>query len=286
MRWMSLLGAVLLTAACHDARLFAPRVSSPAWVEANSCRKQARRARWPWSAYRALLAELADPRYLVVPLHEYARLATAPVPDKVLVGMRHDLDGNICHAERMAELDAAAGVHATYFLRTTDPYFAWGWPAVHRRPDEVARYRHMAALGHEIGIHVDALSMAVDWGLDPLLLLRDDLAWLRARGLVITGAAAHGSPEAHRAGFNNYELFAGMTTRASLAWQGRHIPLGRASLADFGLAYEAYHVPNDLYLSEAGGAWKVPDPIAALRAAKPGQRVQILTHPVWWGKPE
>lgn len=263
-----------------------PAISSDEWVVRNSCVRQLQRARWSWRAYRALLAELQSPRYLVVPMREYARLVTAPPGDRVLVGLRHDLDGNLCRAERMAEIEAAAGFRATYFVRHTDPYFGWGWPEVTRREAVVPRYRRIAALGHEIGLHLDALSMAFEHGADPVRLLTDDLAWMRAHGLDVVGAAAHGSPMSHQAGFENYELFAGMTTRTTLIYAGRSVPLGAVNPAALGIAYETYHLPGDDYLSEAGGTWEGVDPIARLRSAKPGARVQLLVHPVWWGTEE
>jgi len=59
------------------------------------------------------------------------------------------------------------------------------------------------------------------------------------------------------------------------------------SLADYGFEYEAYHIPYNKYLSDSGGKWNEGrnlSPITFLRACKPGDRVQLLTHPLWWGK--
>lgn len=296
MRWAFIASAVILGAFYGWAtdlprrvtwRVFPPAPASDAWVVRNSCVRQVQRARWAWQDYRDLLAELQLPRYRVVPMREYARLATAPPPaDRVLVGLRHDLDGNLCRAVRMAELEAAAGIRATYFVRHTDPYFGWGWPEVKRRESVVLRYRRIAALGHEIGLHLDALSMAFEHGADPVRLLADDLAWMRAQGLEVVGAAAHGSPMSHHAGFENYEIFAGMTTRTAVTYLGQSVPLGAVAPSAVGIEYETYHVPGDDYLSEAGGSWEGVDPVERLRRAKPGARVQLLIHPVWWGADE
>lgn len=267
-------------------RFAPPAVESDDWVVRNSCVRQLQRARWSWRAYREILGELKNPRYLVVPMREYAHRVSAPPTDRVLVGLRHDLDGSLCRAERMAEIEQAMGIRATYFVRHTDPYFAWGWPEPQRREAVVPRYRRIAAMGHEIGLHLDALSMAFEHGVDPARLLAADLAWLRLQGLDVVGAAAHGSPMSHLAGFENYEIFAGLTTRTTLAYQGRVVPLGAVAPRDVGIVYETYHVAGDDYLSEAGGSWDGVDPIARLRAAKPGRRVQVLIHPVWWGTEE
>ena len=63
----------------------------------------------------------------------------------------------------------------------------------------------------------------------------------------------------------------------------RPVPKGR--LADFGFTYEAYHLDNDLYFSDAsfdhrGRRWH-PDELD-FEQLEGGRRVIILTHPCHW----
>jgi hypothetical protein len=277
----------------------APPIDSDAWVEKNSCeslwaRKKA--PRWTWEQYAEILAELKKPRYLVVPMAEFQH-AVSTQSDKVVIGLRHDLDGNICAARTMAQMEQQAGIRATYFLNHNDAYYAWHdeQGKRHRREASVYRYREIADMGHEIGLHYDMLGSYFEHGEDPAALLTEELAWLAAHGFQVRGGAAHGSRTAREAGFVNYEVFTGMTRGregAVLDFRNRSYKLGTLKYADF-LTYETYHLgTNAKYYSEAGGAWgdHPLDPNKGVGSLKPGQSAQILIHPVWWGsakpKPE
>lgn len=279
--------AVLIS---NSAAQAAPRelhIASDAWVVQHSCIKRAKAAKFTWAEYKQLLAELKNDRYTVVPLREFAAAADSTAnTHQIVVAMRHDMDGNVCKAGTMAGIEQDLGIRSTYFIRPTDLYFGWGWPQVIRREATVPRYQAIQSMDHEMGIHYDMLSMKMDHDLDPAVLLTEDLAWLRERKLEITGAASHGSAQAHKYNFVNYEFFAGMTTRTVLVYGEKSSPLGQHTLAEFGLAYEAYRIGSRVYLSEAGGKWNVADPVQSLRGLPQGSRVQILTHPVWWGSEE
>lgn len=264
------------------ARLQPPDRISWAWIEYHSCFEQMARATFTWRSYRNLLAELGNDRYAVVPLREF-QAAKARHPDKVVVGLRHDMDGNFCKAPAMAAVEASMGVRSSYYVRHTDEYYAYDWPWPERRRAILPALREIQDRGHEVGLHFDVVSMAVEYGIEPAALLRTELEWLRGGGLDIVGVSHHGSPSAARHDFNNYEFFAGMTTRDALAAGRRVVPLGRHSLQEFALQYEAYHLGYEHYYSDVGGTWSPESPLTALPALAPGQSAVILTHPVWWG---
>jgi hypothetical protein len=278
----------LLAGACGDdvrlqldRRLNPPDRNSYEWVRLHSCRDQMARARFTWRSYENLLTALQNERYLVVPLRELVA-ARAQYPGKVVVGLRHDMDGNFCKAVTMAELEKRMGVRSTYFVNHTERYYGYGWPHPQRIHDILPYLRRMQALGHEIGLHNDTITMAWKYGFEPSELLTVELAYLRWAGLTVDGTSAHGSDEAREYHFSNYELFAGMTKRTTLERGKRRIALGAHTLAEFGLSYEAYHLGYEDYASDVGGRWST-DPLEALAALEPGESAVLLTHPQWWG---
>lgn len=253
------------------------------WIEFHSCYKQMERATFTWRSYRNLLAELSNERYVVVPLREF-QAAKALHPDKIVVSLRHDMDGNFCKAPAMAALETRAGLRSSYYVRHTDPYYAYGWPDPQRRRAILPPLRAMQEKGHEVGLHFDVVTLQMAYGLEGRAVLAAELAWLRDDGgLDIVGVAHHGSPLAARVPFQNYEFFAGMTTRDAVTYEGRTVPLGRHRLGEFGLAYEAYHLDYEFYYSDVGGKWSPANPLDGLPTLSPGQSAVILTHPVWWG---
>lgn len=266
-----------------EAHTVPPDRISYDWVELHSCYREMGRAVFTWRSYRNLLAELSNERYVVVPLREFAA-AKALHPDKVVVGLRHDMDGNFCKAPAMAAVEARQGFRSSFYVRHTDPYYAYGWPSPQRRRVILPYLRAMQEQGHEIGLHFDVVTLAAAYGLDGAAVLDTELAWLRGEGgLDVTGVAHHGSTLAADVPFQNYEFFAGMTTRESFTYRGREVALGRHRLEEFGLDYEAYHLDYDFYFSDVGGSWTPANPLNGLPTLSPGQSAVILTHPVWWG---
>jgi hypothetical protein len=106
-------------------------------------------------------------------------------------------------------------------------------------------------------------------------------------GIPVYGSAAHGSPIAKELKISNFEMFSDFSARDSVTYNGIKYPVGKYSLNDCGLEYEAYHILYYQYYSESGGKWNDPKGFAGvldkLKASKPGDRIEILTHPCWWG---
>ncbi len=231
--------------------------------------------------YEAFLDRLADrDRFRVVPLRE---LAAAP-RDRVLIGLRHDVDERLDAALELARLEHERGFRATYFVLHTAPYYT--------RPGfaEVAR-TIQNVLAHEIGFHHDLLTVLAEGG-DPARCLRDELTRLRATGLDVSGIAAHGSRWCHVLGASGEYLFAGHPGRRpgldnvdEVEVDGRTIVLPKLELDEFGLAYEANRLPFDGFDHDArfdarGRRWHPSD--AELDSLRPGDAVVFLVHPCYW----
>lgn len=238
------------------------------------------------------LAEMLDRADGVVSVAEaYRRREHWP---ERFVAMRHDMDHDVENAIKFARWEAEHGWKSTYYVLHTDWYWdpsGSGQPSafVLRALDEIA------SLGHEIGVHNNAIAAALRYGGDPASLLDRDLAALRRHGFEIVGTAAHGDPLARSVGFANHEIFAecpdphgrpaGRTLESADPVSGRRsvVTLRPVPMRDFGLEYEAYFIGHTRYLSEAEGRWNQGYDELAAAFLQEGGFLQVLTHPAHWG---
>lgn len=195
-----------------------------------------------------------------------------------VVGLRHDVDdnpGSLDTAVKLASWEAERGYRSTYYILHTASYF----------PGAQGALEQIAALGHEIGIHANAIAAALTTGEDPAEILRDALGQLRGWGHDIVGVAPHGDEKCrHKDGsirFVNDEMFA-ECARPEFGAPDREIAPGLQldpkPLADYGLAYETYRLPRGRYLSDSGGHWNVKPATVATGAGQ----LHVLQHPDWW----
>jgi len=218
--------------------------------------------RFTYGEYGRFLDRLGDRR--VVPMREFARGAGD-------LALRHDVDSRLESALELARLEHDRGLRATYFVLHTAPYW--------REPTLLPQLRRLQELGHEVGFHNDLVTLQRLENLDAAAYLRDQLQRLRSGGIEIVGAAAHGSPWCHRLGFHNNYVFAGWDEPVP-GFPATEVPQ-KLDPADFGLEYEAYHVPRDVYFSDStfmDGRRAHP---ADLRL-EPGKRTIVLVHPCHW----
>lgn len=221
--------------------------------------------------------QLLNSAKAVVSLREVHAGNTSPS----VIGLRHDVDDNqdsFQTAQKIARWEARYGFRSTYFVLhtasywTDEPFFRTG-------------LEEIACLGHEIGIHANAIAEALKTGGDPHDILYRAVDELRDWGFTVTGVAGHGDEVCRIAGFVNDEQFEecarpemGSPTR-KLVYRGNELHLAPLPLRSFGLAYESYRLPKVFYLSDSGGAWN--DLGAAEEIAGRGH-LHILQHPDWW----
>ena len=211
---------------------------------------------------------------------------------RLVVALRHDMDKDAENAVRLAEWEAARGYRATYFVRHTD----WYWSTAASRGPSTYIIRHLEriqSLGHEIGIHNDAVTAALERGGDPTDILRQQIDALREHGFDIRGTAAHGSKLCRVVGYVNSEIFIECARprlgdpRRTLTYAGsgeirREVSLRPIEMSALGLDYEASFFPGFLYISDVGGRWTKPFDDIARRFVETRGRLQILVHPVYW----
>lgn len=217
-----------------------------------------------------------------------------------IIGMRHDVDNHqhaLATAVELAHWEAEHGWRSTYFLLHTARYWRDGrWRAA---ADEIA------SLGHEIGLHVDAVAHALLNGGDPHVLVAKALGQMRDAGHDVIGVVGHGNnPVCNVAEFANDEQFVecarptlGAPDRV-LSYRGRTLKLDPRPLADFGLEYESIGLrqyegadgimhtrAGQVYNTDSACRWFYPfeQTIAEFEAITDGQ-LHLLLHPDHWHK--
>jgi hypothetical protein len=239
--------------------------------------------RFTYGEYERFLERIADrSRFAVVPLRE---LQAAP-RDRIVVGLRHDVDARLESALELGRREHRLGVRATYFVLHSAPYYR-------RDGHLVSALRTLQdEYGHEIGWHNDLVTLQCVGGADAVSYLHEELEWLRSNGLVLTGTAAHGARECYELGYTNRYFFGdfpeidpALPNRDVVEVDGEAIAVPHAHLADFDLEYEATQLPRDRYFSDAtfdarGRRWHPG--VLPWHDVRPGEVVVVLTHPCLW----
>ncbi len=210
-----------------------------------------------------------------------------------LVVLRHDTDNDIDNAVRFAEWEAARGYRASYYVLHTDWYYREGFAGPPTRYVLRALER-IQRLGHEIGLHNNAITVALRTGRDPVEVVSAELEYLRRHGFDVVGTAAHGDALCRTCGYNNGEVFvetprpehgpAARTIACTEAASGRALrtELRPATMASLGLTYEANFIENRHYLTDSHGRWNRPLEVAAAEFDRRDAFLKFLIHPSWW----
>jgi hypothetical protein len=190
------------------------------------------------------------------------------------IGLRHDCDNVIEPAVAMAVWESLHGFSSTYYILHTAPYWQ-DKPLLRHSLDIIASY------GHEIGIHNDAITVALETGRDPADILFEAIEELRSYGHEIRSTVAHGNRRCRIDNYVNDEMFLechrpayGHITR--LGFQPHR-------LSEFGLDFDANWLPRGDYLSDSGGQWSQPFEEVAEAFPSRGQ-LHVLVHPDWWSE--
>jgi hypothetical protein len=216
------------------------------------------------------LGEFYERASLVVPMEHVYDWPGVEGPRAIAV--RHDCDNVIEPAVHMARWEAERGYRSTYYILHTSPYW--------QQKDALrAALETIAECGHEIGIHNDAITVALETGRDPADVLHEAIEELRGYGHTIRSTVAHGNALCRVRNYVNDELFVECARKDY--GDVRRLGIEPVSLADFGLDFDANWLPRGDYLSDSGGRWSQPfDEVAKAWPSK-GQ-LHLLVHPDWW----
>ncbi len=157
--------------------------------------------------------------------------------------LRHDIDVDLDPAVAMAEAEAEMGVAAAYFVMLRNPLYN---PFAERE-----RLMRLLALGHEVGLHLDA---ALYNDVETAALRECDMLE-EILGAPVSTISFHRPAEVLR------------DNPAELAGR-RH-------------TYQPRVFSRMGYCSDSRGAWRHGHPLEH-EAVAVGRALQLLTHPVWW----
>lgn len=211
--------------------------------------------------------------------------------------IRHDIDHDIEMAVSIGRWEAERGLRTTFCVLHSAWYYGSLFDGRYYHTTEMLdAVKELQFLGHEINFHNNIATEALLNGVDPEAVLMAELEYLRSHGLHITGTSGHGHALCGQLDYLNLELFRETTWLSkggarTIAHNGNSIELGRTSMADFGLAYEAYDLHRDVYITESGGRPRLVKNTRgrnglrrdeATDATRHGHVVGILTHPIYW----
>jgi hypothetical protein len=177
------------------------------------------------------------------------------IPKTVI--LRHDVDYTLDGLMEFAEIEAALGCSATYLFRVhADEYNLYS-------PVSVATIRALEEMGHEIGLHFEAMNVGRALQLDPGSLLKSEKAIIE----IILGKPILSCSE-HR----------------EISGVLHHTPLFDSLCDPYDAGFEYYamdprYAKAMKYLSDSNATWREGDVLKHLEAHK---RFQLLVHPDWW----
>ena len=193
--------------------------------------------------YRRMLTGFVDAGFSFAP----AGALRDEQPDRVLY-LRHDVDFDPPSALPVAEAEAEMGIRSTYYVLLTQHYNAL-------QLDNRRAIRHLAGLGHEIGLHYDMQTYP-------------------------------GGPEAARAHLDHEVAILATLAGAPVSTISMHQP-SRGEPDPF-LTVPEYVHPHDpslqqglLYVSDSCRAWRDTSLVSCAAASGP-QRILLNTHPELW----
>ena len=194
------------------------------------------------SGYRTLLGSLFRSGYEVTGFHNAD-------PDRQHLVLRHDVDMCLESAVEMSELEARAGVSATYFVHICSDFYN---PLSNASQ---AQLKRIMRAGHEIGLHFDAA------------LYNDSMD-------VLDEAAAKECAILEKAAGTTVTMISFHRPAQALIGLDREIA-GRSH------TYMPRFFDAMGYCSDSRGGWHHGGPLDH-DAIKTGMALQLLTHPIWW----
>ncbi|MFB0515370.1 MAG: hypothetical protein ACETWG_02050 [Candidatus Neomarinimicrobiota bacterium] len=243
------------------------------------------RAVFTFQEYEMLLQELSRPRYTVLPLNIFRHTFDT---SKVLVGMRHDVDCHPFKALEMAEMEEDYGIQATYYILHSADYYGGLQDSVFMRYQSMGTiYQQLFERAGEIGIHNDLIGMMALHDIEPLSFQSEEIDYYASLNIPIFGSSSHGGSIVKQLNLDNRYIYSDFHKYGTFTYNNKTYEYGRYSLADFGLKYEAYALEHNNYISDASATWNLGSLEAVIRylqSCTAGRKVQLLTHPVWWGK--
>jgi hypothetical protein len=177
--------------------------------------------------------------------------------NKNTIILRHDVDYTLNGVMQIALIEHDLGISSTFMFRVHAHEYNLFTPHVFRMVSDLRK------LGHEIGLHLEAMTVGRALGLDPVALAAKEKALLEMMfGGEIASTSEHRdiSHVVHETPY-----FHEICDPASLGF--RHYGMGER------------YFRKMKYLSDSNGVWREGDLLEHLGKH---DRFQVLIHPDWW----
>jgi len=208
-------------------------------------------SKFTYKYYEAMLAKAITMGFCISSFEHYSS-----ENEKTII-LRHDVDYTINGVIQLAEIEARLGVTATYLFRIHAHEYNVLTPHVN------ALIKTLLDMGHEIGLHNEAMTVSRATNRDPMELLKIGKQVLElAADVQIKTCSEHRdvSHVVHGTGkFND------------------HYDCHEAGIINDSM--ESRFFKQMKYLSDANGVWREGD---LLQHLDEHNRFQVLVHPDWW----
>jgi hypothetical protein len=171
--------------------------------------------------------------------------------------LRHDVDYTLNGVPQLAAIEAELGVSATYLFRVHAHEYNVFTPHVFQL------IRNLKAVGHEVGLHFEAMTFSRALDLDPpSVLLQEKRVLEMVLDAPILTASEH-RDVSH-------------TVHGTVNYHDCYDPL-EAGFRNYALSPKYFGQMK--YLSDSNGFWREGDPTLHFENHP---RFQVLVHPDWW----
>lgn len=196
--------------------------------------------------YREIIQLLKKQNY------QFYFFSSPPHPKKRMVYLRHDVDYSPENALRLAQIENQDQAKATYFIRLSAPFYNIFDPHYCRIIKKIIQ------LKHQVGLHFEGDEQG------STNLSQKNIEKEVARQLKIIKNT-----------FNIQNIVSFHRPPPKLLNQ---------NFKNFISTYESRLINQTNYLSDSRGQWRKGCICQFLKSARPTENLQILTHPIWWGR--
>ena len=243
--------------------------------------------------YEDFIAKLANTDSIIcVPLKDFNATVDK---DKIIIGLRHDIDHDINGAIEMANIEHKYNISASYYVLHTAKYYLINEDIKSLRDNTVLAYlkKIQNTYDHEIGFHNDLITIQIVYNINSKEFLHKELNWLRENGIEVLGTASHGSDYCYEYKYLNYFFFTECDADNSnpsfenneyVIVNGIRKDFLKGSFEEYQLEYEANFLTKSRTYADCnyinGEQWNPK--MIDYNTWKKGDRIIILTHPVYW----
>lgn len=202
---------------------------------------------YTYSAYKGLMRKLRTNGYTPIRFCDVSDDVEFPAI------IRHDVDMDLKEAVKLANIEKEEGIRSTYFVLLTSEYYNL------LAGDNFRCAREMLELGHEIGLHFDITAYNKDLSIDEVGgALKKEIELLEhILDIHVKSISWH-------------------IPRQDLL--GKHLDfLDEMKIWN---AYDPYFYSGYKYVSDSMMRWR--EPVEEYIEKKEYQKLQILTHPIWY----